>query len=121
MQLGIRVTSYVGSPRGRGGSEFGSLDIHPDGTATIMADTSASQGHQTAFTCSCPSERVFRSSRSETHVQSDTDIVRTGGGTGRSRSLQLGGPAVVGATEIVIDKARRLAAAPSGRPASTTS
>ena len=40
----------------------------------------------------------------------DTDEVRTGGGTGGSRSLQLGGSAVLKATEAMVDKARALAA-----------
>ena len=43
-------------------------------------------------------------------VQSDTDLVRSGGGTGGSRSLQLGGSAVLNATDAMVDKARHLAA-----------
>jgi len=43
-------------------------------------------------------------------VQSDTDLVRSGGGTGGSRSLQLGGSAVQQATDAVVHKARQLAA-----------
>jgi carbon-monoxide dehydrogenase large subunit len=43
-------------------------------------------------------------------IQSDTDEVRTGGGTGGSRSLQLGGSAVWNAAEAVLAKARSLAA-----------
>jgi aerobic carbon-monoxide dehydrogenase large subunit len=43
-------------------------------------------------------------------VQSDTDQVRSSGGTGGSRSLQIGGSAVWHATEAVLAKARTLAA-----------
>ena len=43
-------------------------------------------------------------------MQSDTDEVRSGGGTGGSRSLQLGGSAVWNAAEAVLTKARALAA-----------
>ena len=43
-------------------------------------------------------------------VEGDTDLVRTGGGTGGSRSLQLGGSAVHKATEAMVDKAKHLAA-----------
>ncbi len=49
-------------------------------------------------------------STSITLVDGDTDRVRTGGGTGGSRSLQLGGSAVRGATEAMVDKAKQLAA-----------
>jgi carbon-monoxide dehydrogenase large subunit len=43
-------------------------------------------------------------------VQSDTEAVPRGGGTGGSRSLQLGGSAVRGATEAVYERGRELAA-----------
>ena len=38
------------SPRAAGGSEYGAVEVHDDGTATITAGTSAhGQGHATAF------------------------------------------------------------------------
>src|SRR5690606_4376806 len=43
-------------------------------------------------------------------VQGDTDVIATGRGTGGSRSLPVGGNAVVGAAERVIAKCRRIAA-----------
>jgi carbon-monoxide dehydrogenase large subunit len=43
-------------------------------------------------------------------IQSDTALVPTGGGTGGSRSLQLGGSAVAGAAEAVLAAGRSLAA-----------
>jgi carbon-monoxide dehydrogenase large subunit len=43
-------------------------------------------------------------------VQSDTALVPTGGGTGGSRSLQLGGSAVAGAAGAVLEQGRALAA-----------
>jgi carbon-monoxide dehydrogenase large subunit len=43
-------------------------------------------------------------------IQSDTALVPRGGGTGGSRSLQLGGNAVGKAAESVLDRARQLAA-----------
>ncbi len=108
--LGIGVASYVEVTSGGGGSEFGAVEIHPDGSATITAGTSAhGQGHQTSYAMiladhtGIPVERI-------TLLQSDTDRVRTGGGTGGSRSLQLAGSAVLEATEAMIDKARSLAA-----------
>ena len=45
-----------------------------------------------------------------TLVDGDTDRVPTGGGTGGSRSLQLGGSAVHRATEVLVERARTLAA-----------
>jgi carbon-monoxide dehydrogenase large subunit len=45
-----------------------------------------------------------------TLVDGDTDRVPQGGGTGGSRSLQLGGSAVSEATKLVVDRAKSLAA-----------
>ncbi|HEX3929580.1 MAG TPA: xanthine dehydrogenase family protein molybdopterin-binding subunit [Nocardioides sp.] len=91
--LGIGLATYV-EITGFGGSEFGSVQIISDGSATVMAGTSAhGQGHATSFsmivsdTLGIPLSRIG-------YRQSDTAMVRSGGGTGGSRSLQLGGSAV---------------------------
>jgi carbon-monoxide dehydrogenase large subunit len=108
-QLGIGLSTYV-EITGFAGQEFGGVEIHDDGTATVMAGTSAhGQGHATAFSMivadrlGIPLDRI-------TYVQSDTARVRTGGGTGGSRSLQLGGAAVDGAAEEVRERAVDVAA-----------
>ena len=104
--LGIGVASYVEITAGGGSDEFGAVEVHDDGTATIYAGTqSHGQGHQTAYAMlvadqtGIPVEHI-------TLVDGDTDRVRTGGGTGGSRSLQLGGSAVRGATEAMVTKAK---------------
>ncbi len=108
--LGIGVASFVEVTSGGGGKEYGALEIHPDGTATMKAGTSAhGQGHQTSYAM-LVSEQTGIPVADIRLVQSDTDLVRSGGGTGGSRSLQLGGSAIRGATERVVDKARSLAA-----------
>ncbi|MDQ1478729.1 MAG: aerobic carbon-monoxide dehydrogenase large subunit [Actinomycetota bacterium] len=108
--LGIGVSAYVEITAGGGGAEFGSVTVGPDGTATIRVGTSAhGQGHATSFAMivadalQIPLEKVR-------FIDSDTAEVPTGGGTGGSRSLQLGGSAVLNATEGVIAQAREVAA-----------
>ena len=108
--LGIGVSSYVEVTSGSGGTEFGALDVHSDGSATIYAGTqSHGQGHQTAYAMvvseqtGIPVERIRL-------VDGDTDAIRTGGGTGGSRSLQLAGSAVHHATELMVEQAREVAA-----------
>ena len=108
--LGIGVASYVEVTSGSGGTEFGALDVHSDGSATMYAGTqSHGQGHQTAFAMvvseqtGIPVERIRL-------VDGDTDAIRTGGGTGGSRSLQLAGSAVHHATELMVEQARNVAA-----------
>ncbi len=110
-QLGIGVSVYVEITGGAGTGEFGAVEVHRDGSATIRVGTSAhGQGHATAFsmivadTLGIPMERIR-------FVQSDTAAVPRGGGTGGSRSLQTGGSAVLRAAEQVLEKARALTAA----------
>ncbi|HWC23821.1 MAG TPA: xanthine dehydrogenase family protein molybdopterin-binding subunit [Flexivirga sp.] len=110
VQLGIGVSVYVEVTAPGGGSEFGSVTVHDDGTATVSSGTSAhGQGHATAFSMlvsdalGIPMDKI-------TYVQSDTAVVPRGGGTGGSRSLQLGGSAVASAATTVLDQARRHAA-----------
>ncbi|MEP9383175.1 xanthine dehydrogenase family protein molybdopterin-binding subunit [Nocardioides sp. KR10-350] len=107
--LGIGLSTYV-EITGFGGTEFASVDVDEEGYATVMAGTSAhGQGHATSFSMivadrlGIPMERIR-------FVQSDTARIRSGGGTGGSRSLQLGGSAVSGAADKVYEKAVDLAA-----------
>jgi aerobic carbon-monoxide dehydrogenase large subunit len=108
--LGIGVASYVEVTSGGGGNEFGAIDVHPDGSATMFAGTlSHGQGHQTAYAMLVSSQTGIPVDRI-TLVDGDTDAIRTGGGTGGSRSLQLGGSAVHQATAVMVEQARQIAA-----------
>ena len=107
--LGVGISTYV-EITGFAGSEFGSVEVHDDGSATVMAGTSAhGQGHATAFSM-IVSDRLGIPMERISFVQSDTALVRSGGGTGGSRSLQLGGSAVGGAADVVLEQARDVAA-----------
>jgi aerobic carbon-monoxide dehydrogenase large subunit len=108
--LGIGVSTYVEITNPAGGGEFGALEVHADGSATVRTGSSPhGQGHATAWAMlvhdatGIPIDRVRL-------VFGDTDLVPRGGGTGGSRSLQAGGSAVRLAAEEVVDAARRVAA-----------
>jgi carbon-monoxide dehydrogenase large subunit len=108
--LGIGVASYVEITAGGGADEFGAVEVHTDGSATVFAGTlSHGQGHQTAYAMLVADQTGIPMDRI-TLVDGDTDRVRTGGGTGGSRSLQLGGSAVQGATAAMVEAAKALAA-----------
>ncbi len=110
LQLGVGVACYVEVTAGGAASEFGKVEIHPDGSATMYAGTlSHGQGHQTAYAM-LVSDQTGIPVDKITLVDGDTDRVPTGGGTGGSRSLQLGGSAVHRATEVLVERARSLAA-----------
>jgi aerobic carbon-monoxide dehydrogenase large subunit len=67
------------------------------------------QGLGTAFVMLASERTGIPIDRIE-YRQSDTDEIPRGGGTGGSRSLQVGGSAVCGATEKLVETARQLAA-----------
>src|ERR1700722_8168749 len=110
VQLGIGMSSYVEITAGGFGTEWGGVSINEDGSATIKVGTSAhGQGHDTTFSMlvndklGIPMDRI-------SFVQSDPALVPQGSGTGGSRSLQIGGTAVLNASEAVLAKAKTLAA-----------
>ncbi|MBF4767931.1 xanthine dehydrogenase family protein molybdopterin-binding subunit [Nocardioides agariphilus] len=107
--LGIGLATYV-EITGFGGTEYGQVVVHADGTATVRSGTSAhGQGHATSFSM-LAADRLGIPLSAITYEQSDTALIPTGGGTGGSRSLQLGGNAVAKAAEELREKALELAA-----------
>ena len=110
LQLGIGVATYVEITAGGGSSEYGRVEIHDDGSATMYCGTlSHGQGHQTAYAMLVSAQTGIPIDRI-TLVDGDTDRVPRGGGTGGSRSLQLGGSAIHEATTAVVERASALAA-----------
>ncbi len=108
IQIGIGVSSYVEITAGAARDDWGAVEIHPDGTATVhSAGVSHGHGHETTFPqlvsdlLAIPLERIR-------FVQGDTDLIATGGGTMGSRSLQIAGSAVRAAGIRVLDKARAI-------------
>jgi carbon-monoxide dehydrogenase large subunit len=115
LQIGIGLSSYVEitGPGGEAGgpNENGTVEVHPDGTATVLTGTSPhGQGHQTVWAM-LVSEELGIPIDKITVKWGDTDLVPKGGGTGGSRSLQLGGAAVQQASRELLDVARERAAA----------
>jgi carbon-monoxide dehydrogenase large subunit len=107
-QLGVGLSVYV-EVTGFG-SEYGAVAVDPDGRVTVRTGTSPhGQGHETAFT-QLVAGTLGVAPEVVTVVHSDTALVPRGEGTMASRSLQVGGSAVLQAAEQVLDKARALAA-----------
>lgn len=103
-----RVYQSLGTRGGR--HEAADVRVHPSGAVTVFVGThSQGQGHETAF-AQIVSDRLGVPIRDISVVQGDTDRVHFGCGTVASRSLVIGGSAVVRALDKVIHKATRLAA-----------
>ncbi len=113
-QLGIGMSCYVevtgGGAESGEPNENASVEVHADGTATVLTGTSPhGQGHATAWAM-IASDQLGIPMEKIAVVHGDTDRIPKGGGTGGSRSLQQGGVAVQQASKELIEKARGLAA-----------
>ena len=109
--LGIGVSAYVEvtAPVGLH-IEFGAVEIHDDGSASVFAGTSVhGQGHHTSFAMlatevlGIPMDKIKL-------VNSDTDLVPRGAGTMGSRSLQTAGSAIFLSSKEVFSRAQKIAA-----------
>lgn len=110
LQLGIGLASYVETTNPMGSGDYGSVEIKADGGAIIRTGSSShGQGHHTAWAMLVSDATGIPFDRIEFHFGDTDDVVR-GGGTGGSRSLQVGGSAVKLATDAVLEKARQRAA-----------
>jgi carbon-monoxide dehydrogenase large subunit len=112
-QLGLGMSVYVeitGADTGLGAAESAELEVHPDGTATVLTGTSPhGQGHATAWAM-LASDQLGIPVEKITVLHGDTDRIPQGGGTMGSRSLQQGGAAVRQAAVELIDLAKQRAA-----------
>ncbi len=90
--------------------EGGEIRFDRQGRATIhMGTHSHGQGHETVFR-QLLSEKLGLDFEAMRYVQGDTDLVGYGHGTGGSRVSGLGGGALLGAAEKIIEKGRQIAA-----------
>ena len=115
VQLGIGLACYVeitgGGDEAGDPHENATVEVHPDGSATILTGTSPhGQGHVTVWAM-LASEELGIPVEKIAVKWGDTDLVPEGGGTGGSRSLQQGGAAVQQASRELIGEARQRAAA----------
>ncbi|WP_137180827.1 xanthine dehydrogenase family protein molybdopterin-binding subunit [Roseomonas sp. AR75] len=103
--LGYFVEASGGAP-----TEWARVAMTEDGKARLHVGTfNHGQGHETAF-AQIAHARLGIPFADVVLVQGDTDVIETGGGTGGSRSSQMGGVATLRASNAVLDKAKRIAA-----------
>ena len=108
--LGLGWAVYVEIANPLADSEFGSIEVRPDGSAVVLTGSSAhGQGHHTAFAQVASDVTGIPFDRIEVR-HGDTDEVARGGGTGGSKSLQVGGTAVHNAGEALVEQAKEIAA-----------
>jgi carbon-monoxide dehydrogenase large subunit len=109
-QLGIGVSAYVEITNPVGETEFGEVEITPDGGAIVRTGSfSHGQGHETTFAM-IAAERLGLPVEKVTVVKGDTDEIPKGTGTYGSKSTQIGGMAAGLAADEVVEHAKKLVA-----------
>jgi len=105
---GIGMASYI-ECTAWGEGETGSVTLDKDGGFTIVIGTQSNgQGHATAYAQIVAQHLDIDPARVRM-VQGDTDIVKTGAGTGGSRSIPVGAVMVTRASEQLAEQLRKLA------------
>jgi len=120
--IGLGISSYVefcglGPSRllglvglGRGGWESATVRAHPSGQVTVFSGSSShGQGHLTTF-AQIAADQLGLSIDDVVIVENDTARVQFGNATYNSRSMPVGGIAILRAVDGVIAKATRIAA-----------
>jgi len=108
--LGLGWSAYVEIANPVVNGEFGSFELQPDGSVIVLTGSSShGQGHHTAFAQVASDLTGIPMDRIEVR-HGDTDEVPRGGGTGGSKSLQVGGSAVWEASEAAVARAKEIAA-----------
>ena len=108
--LGIGVSVFIDRTAGVPGSEYGAVELQPDGRVLVRTGSSPyGQGHYTAWAMLVADRTGLPIDRIEV-VHGDTDVVPRGGVTGGSRSAQKAGSAVAEATDALVVEASRIAA-----------
>lgn len=106
---GLGLSTYVEACAG-GMPEEAKLVVERSGAITLYIGTQNNgQGHETAYQ-QLIAERLGVAMDSIAVVQGDSDRIASGGGTGGSRSVPVGGVAVAEAADLIREKAQGLAA-----------
>jgi carbon-monoxide dehydrogenase large subunit len=105
---GIGLCNYVettlGYPR-----ERADITVHPKGRVDVVVGTlSSGQSHETTF-AQCVAEWLGVPFDDVYVNESDTDIVKEGGGSHSARSMRLAGIVMGKASDIVIEKGKKIA------------
>ncbi len=108
---GIAPSAVVGSLGARAGLyEVGTIRVHPTGSVTVLTGAhSHGQGHETTF-AQLVADRLGVPIAQVDVVHGDTAKVPFGMGTYGSRSLAVGGSAMVKAMDKIVAKGKRIAA-----------
>jgi len=106
---GIGLCCYLettgGYPR-----ERADITVHPQGRVDVVVGTlSSGQSHETTF-AQCVAQWLGVPFDDVNVIESDTDIVKEGGGSHSARSMRLAGIVMGNASDAIVEKGRKIAA-----------
>jgi carbon-monoxide dehydrogenase large subunit len=107
---GRGIASYVEVTGSNTLSETVDVSVSADGKITVVSGTQAMGTSLWTSYAQIVADRLGVAPESVALVQGDTAVVKSGGGSGGSRSLQVGGGAVLAGASAVIEVGRKLAA-----------
>jgi carbon-monoxide dehydrogenase large subunit len=106
---GIGLATYI-EACGNMGPETATARLEPDGSVTVLIGSqSTGQGHATAY-AQLVAEQLDLAPERVRVLQGDTDVVKTGGGTGGSSSIPCGGASLDLASKKLAREIKRIAA-----------
>jgi carbon-monoxide dehydrogenase large subunit len=106
---GLGLACFLETARGMN-TEGAEIRFAADGRIELRVGTESNgQGHETAY-CQIASDRFGLPLEAFRYIQADTRQTRSGHGHGGARSMHMGGGAMVAAIEMVLAKARPVAA-----------
>jgi aerobic carbon-monoxide dehydrogenase large subunit len=106
---GLGIAYYIEVCGGAPG-EFAEVRVDGAGKVQVLVgNQSNGQGHETAYAQVVADQLGIDYDAIEV-IQGDSDLIRTGGGTGGSRALPVGGVAAMGACDQAVDKGKAVAA-----------
>ncbi len=109
MLRGIGLGNYIeitmGAPR-----EWASVTVLPDGFVDVLVGTlSSGQAHETTY-AQCVSDWLGVPFEQVRIIERDTDLIPVGGGSHSGRSMRMAGFVMGKASDVVIERAKRIAA-----------
>jgi aerobic carbon-monoxide dehydrogenase large subunit len=106
---GLGIACFLETSRGTPG-ERAEIRFEPDGRVSLVLGTQSNgQGHETSF-AQIAADLLGLPLAAFRFVQADTRVVKSGNGHGGARSMHMGGSALYLAAQMVLSKARTIAA-----------
>ena len=106
---GIGIANYIQNTTGHP-PEWTAIEVKPNGTVDVaMGVDSSGQGHETSF-AQVVSEWLGVPYEDVNFLSGDSDLIKGGSGSHSDRSMRIGGKIMLEASDLIIEKGKKIAA-----------